>query len=81
MNKTYTHEKLLIPIIGCLLFNAVLSGQANKKDFEILQNQYLEVKKEKLAKIIDLEEADSDAFWKLYRQYEKDEEKNGENRI
>jgi len=69
-----------------LFLLALLSGinvvaQSNKEDVDFIQSIYGKQKKEVVAEFVKLEGAQSDAFWKLYDEYETKRKTLGQKRV
>jgi hypothetical protein len=76
----YIHMKKLF-VIAALLITTVGFAQSNKEDVDIIQSMYGKEKKAIIAEFVKLEGAQSDAFWKLYDEYETQRKELGKKRI
>jgi hypothetical protein len=72
-------KKLLV--IAAFLVSAAGFAQSNKEDVDLIQSIYGKEKKAIVAEFIKLEGAQSDAFWKLYDEYETQRKELGKQRI
>ena len=64
-------KKLILFIVILLSFNTSYSQEITSDEIEIIQELFGEEKREIIAENIDLTGVNSDAFWKLYDEYEK----------
>lgn len=71
--------RLLVITLVIASFNAV--AQSNKEDVDFIQSIYGKGKKAVVAQFIQLEGAQSDAFWKIYDDYEAKRKELGQQRI
>jgi hypothetical protein len=65
----------------CLLISAGTFAQSNKEDVDFIQSIYGKEKKTIVAQFVKLEGAQSDAFWKLYDEYETKRKELGHQRV
>jgi hypothetical protein len=65
----------------CLLISAGAFAQSNKEDVDFIQSIYGKEKKTIVAQFVKLEGAQSDAFWKLYDEYENERKALGHERV
>lgn len=72
-------KKLLV--IVALFVSVAGFAQSNKEDVDFIQSIYGKEKKTIIAGFIKLEGAQSDAFWKLYDEYETERKELGKKRI
>jgi hypothetical protein len=72
-------KKLLVIAVMFVSFASV--AQSNKEDVDLIQSIYGKEKKAIVAEFIKLEGAQSDAFWKLYDEYENERKVLGKQRI
>ena len=72
-------KKMLILLSICL--STAVFAQSNKEDVDFIQSIYGKEKKTIVADFIKLEDAQKDAFWKLYDQYETERKALGKKRI
>jgi hypothetical protein len=72
-------KKLLF--IAALLVSFAGIAQSNKEDVDLIQSIFGKEKKAIVAEFIKLEGAQSDAFWKLYDEYETQRKEFGKQRI
>ncbi len=63
------------------LFSFCLLAQSNKEDVDIIQSVFGKQKKELVGSFVQLTAANSDAFWKLYDEYENSRKELGRKRI
>jgi hypothetical protein len=69
-------------IFFCLLaLSGCLFAQSNKEDVDIIQAALGKEKKALVASFVKLDAANSDAFWKLYDEYETSRKALGKKRI
>lgn len=73
-------KKLIILVAG-LLIGSGLHAQSNKEDVDIVQGVFGKSKKEIMAGFVQLQGAQSDAFWKSYDAYEAERKSLGLKRI
>ncbi len=64
---------LLVPCVGW--------AQSNKEDIDLIRSIYGKSKKELTASFIQLDASKSDAFWKIYDEYETKRKTLGQKRI
>lgn len=72
-------KKLLV--IAAFFVSVAGFAQSNKEDVDLIQSIYGKEKKAIVAEFIKLEGAQSDAFWKLYDEYESQRKELGKQRI
>lgn len=72
-------KKLLTLAAICL--STVAFAQSNKEDVDFIQSIYGKEKKSIVAEFIKLDDAQKDAFWKLYDEYETQRKELGKQRI
>jgi hypothetical protein len=69
-------------IIGCLfLISSSLLAQSNTEEIDLVQSVFGMEKKAVVKEFIQLEGAKSDAFWKLYDEFEVKRKELGKKRI
>ncbi len=67
--------------IAAFLFAAVTFAQSNKEEVDLFQAAAGMQKKEAVAAFVHPSDAQKDAFWKLYDEYEVSRKINGQKRI
>lgn len=70
---------LTLAFVGTLVGSAF--AQSNKEDIALIQNLIGKEKKELIAGLVKVDEAQSEKFWKLYDEYEKERKSIGADRI
>lgn len=68
-------------LIAALFISVAGFAQSNKEDVDLIQSIFGKEKKAIVAEFIKLEGAQSDAFWKLYDEYETQRKELGKQRI
>lgn len=72
--------KKLLTLLSICLSTAVMA-QSNKEDVDFIQSIYGKEKKMIVADFIKVDDANKDAFWKLYDEYETKRKELGKKRI
>jgi hypothetical protein len=78
--KINTMKKLFL-VLTVMSASFWVSAQSNKEDVDFIQAIYGKEKKTLVADFIKLEGAQSDAFWKIYDEYETKRKALGQKRI
>jgi hypothetical protein len=73
--------KKLFFIITALLMTGIANAQSNKEEVDFIQSIYGMEKKALVADFMDISDANKDAFWKLYDEYEVKRKELGKQRI
>jgi hypothetical protein len=68
-------------IFAALLFVGIANAQSNKEEIDLMQSVFGKEKKAMVADFLQIQPAKSDAFWKLYDEYEASRKELGVNRI
>ena len=73
--------KKLTLIFTALLFVGIANAQSNKEEIDLIQSVFGKEKKAMVSDFLQIQPAKSDAFWKLYDEYEVSRKELGVNRI
>jgi hypothetical protein len=73
--------KKLIFALAIFISTGAIAQSTMKEDVDIIQAKYGKSKKELMGAYMKLEGAQSDAFWKLYDQYEMERKALGQKKI
>ncbi|ESU27621.1 hypothetical protein FLJC2902T_19450 [Flavobacterium limnosediminis JC2902] len=69
-------------LIAAFVFSSVTYAQSTaKEDVEVIQGMYGKSKKELVNSYMEVNEAQADAFWKMYDAYEEERKALGKKRI
>ena len=72
-------KKLIL--FALILSAGFVNAQSNKEDVDIIQSVFGKEKKALVASFVKVDAAKSDAFWKLYDEYETSRKQLGKQRI
>jgi hypothetical protein len=67
--------------LSLLFVVSLLKAQSNKEEIDYMQSIFGMQKKEVVAEFVKVEDAQKDAFWKLYDEYETARKELGKQRI
>jgi hypothetical protein len=73
--------KKLLFIFTALIVAGIANAQSNKEEVDMLQSIFGMEKKALVADFMNLDASKSDAFWKLYDEYETQRKELGKKRI
>lgn len=70
-------------ILSLIVIGSSIAGfaQSNVEDVDMVQAAFGKEKKELISGIVELNDSNKDAFWKLYDEYEMKRKENGKTRI
>lgn len=74
-------KRALFFIVTFILFSGLIKAQTNKEEIDIMQAAFGMEKKAMVAEFVEVDAAQSDAFWKLYDEYETQRKIYGKQRI
>ncbi len=74
-------KKSLLFFVTIFLFSGLINAQSNKEEIDIMQAAFGMEKKAMVAEFVQVDAAQSDAFWKLYDEYENQRKVYGKQRI
>ncbi|MEQ8304489.1 MAG: hypothetical protein RIB47_13920 [Cyclobacteriaceae bacterium] len=72
-------KKLLI--LAAVCFSGLVAAQSNSEDVDFVQSIYGKEKKMIMAEFVQVDDANKDAFWSLYDEYEVKRKAFGKQRI
>jgi hypothetical protein len=73
--------KRITLLLTALLFIGMANAQSNKEEIDLMQSIFGKEKKAMVADFLKINASKSDAFWKLYDEYEVKRKDLGVNRI
>jgi hypothetical protein len=73
--------KKLLFIFTALLLAGIANAQSNKEEIDYIQSVFGMEKKALVADFMNLDASKSDAFWKLYDEYETQRKELGKKRV
>jgi hypothetical protein len=74
-------KKALLFFVIFILFSGLIKAQTNKEEIDIMQAAFGMEKKAMVAEFVQVDDAQKDAFWKLYDEYETQRKVYGKQRI
>ncbi len=79
--KKLSDMKRFTLLFTALLFVGIANAQPNKEEIDLMQSVFGKEKKALVADFLQIQPVKSDAFWKMYDEYEVSRKELGVNRI